>query len=84
MVIEEKRSAEEDHSTLTRLASVNSAPSAGPVSGLLRLATPVLVFAALEVFSSRKKLGPVPAIGVAKFSGLGRVLSLLARKFQSL
>lgn len=33
--------------------------------------------------SSRKKLGPDPTTGVAKFKGLGRVLLSVARKFQS-
>lgn len=34
-------------------------------------------------WSSRKKLGPDPTTGVAKFRGLGKVLLSFARKFHS-
>lgn len=37
----------------------------------------------LAWWSSRKKLGPDPTTGVAKFRGLGKVLLSFARKFHS-
>ena len=85
------------HSTLTRLVSlVMPSPSLCSLlsnSGLLRFAAPPAVevvalpagaAVVTAVLSSLRKLGPDGPIGVAKLSGLGRVLLSVARKFQSL
>lgn len=85
-----------DHSTLTLFASAASAASlwfVAPYSGVFRFIAAVLFVLTLKLKllgvelgfgpSSLKKLGPDPTTGVAKFSGLGRVLLSPPLKFQS-